>query len=91
MKIRVRKLPVELDAEQMDLEHGVIPEGVYRSNECGSCANPQIWGTDCYCEYYVNTMEGTLKVKDHYWIITGVKGERWPIRNDIFEKTYECL
>lgn len=39
----------------------------------------------------INTLEGQLTVKPGDWIATGVNGERWPIADDIFKKTYTPL
>ena len=38
----------------------------------------------------IKTLEGTMPVSIGDWIIKGVKGEFYPIRNDIFEATYEA-
>lgn len=32
-----------------------------------------------------------MKAEVGDWIITGVHGERYPVKPDIFEKTYEIL
>lgn len=37
----------------------------------------------------IETIEGTLTAQPGDWIITGVKGERYPCKPDIFEATYE--
>lgn len=37
----------------------------------------------------IKTLEGYLEVSPGDWIITGVKGERYPCRPDIFNLTYE--
>lgn len=37
----------------------------------------------------VNTLEGPLKVSSGDWIITGIAGERYPCKDDIFQATYE--
>lgn len=39
--------------------------------------------------YTIKTLEGRLHVSPGDWIITGVKGEKYPCRPDIFEATYE--
>ena len=39
--------------------------------------------------FYVETLEGPLRVSDGDWIIKGVKGEFYPCKPDIFEATYE--
>lgn len=40
-------------------------------------------------KHWVQTLEGPLVVSDGDWIITGVKGEHYPCKPDIFEMTYE--
>ena len=35
------------------------------------------------------TLEGVMHAEPGDWIITGVNGERYPCKPDIFEKTYE--
>lgn len=42
-------------------------------------------------ETTVYTIEGPLTAKPGDWIITGVEGEKWPVKKDIFEKTYEII
>ncbi|WNM54500.1 hypothetical protein CoNPh19_CDS0073 [Staphylococcus phage S-CoN_Ph19] len=32
-----------------------------------------------------------MKAEKGDWIITGVNGEKYPVKPDIFEKTYEVL
>lgn len=32
-----------------------------------------------------------MKAEKGDWIITGVNGEQYPVKPDIFEKTYEVL
>lgn len=36
----------------------------------------------------IETLEGALKANPGDWIITGVNGEKYPCKPDIFEKTY---
>lgn len=38
---------------------------------------------------WIDTLEGGHTVCPGDWIITGVKGERYPCKPDIFEATYE--
>lgn len=40
-------------------------------------------------EMVIATLEGPHLVRDGDWIITGVAGERYPCKPEIFEKTYE--
>lgn len=39
--------------------------------------------------FLVKTLEGDLTVSPGDWIITGVAGEKYPCKPDIFEATYE--
>ena len=40
---------------------------------------------------YIDTLEGPLLVTPGDWIITGVKGEHYPCKPDIFAATYEAV
>ncbi|MDD3185988.1 MAG: hypothetical protein PHT76_11885 [Anaerostipes sp.] len=40
-------------------------------------------------EMTIHTLEGDMKASPGDWIITGVNGEQYPCKPDIFEKTYE--
>ena len=37
----------------------------------------------------IKTLEGDMKAEAGDWIITGVQGEQYPCKPDIFEQTYE--
>jgi hypothetical protein len=39
----------------------------------------------------IRTLEGEMFVPPGYYIITGVKGEHYPCKPDIFEMTYELV
>ena len=38
---------------------------------------------------YIETLEGTMKASEGDYIVRGVDGEYYPVKSDIFEKTYE--
>lgn len=40
---------------------------------------------------YILTLEGRMKVSPGDWIITGIAGERYPCKREIFEKTYKLV
>ena len=40
-------------------------------------------------ERIIQTLEGPLRVAPGDWIITGIRGEQYPCKPDVFEKTYE--
>lgn len=39
----------------------------------------------------IKTLEGPHVISPGYWVITGVDGEKWGVRPDIFWKTYEIV
>ena len=40
-------------------------------------------------KYIIETLEGDMIINEFDWIITGIKGEKYPCKPDIFEQTYE--
>ncbi len=40
-------------------------------------------------EITIHTLEGDMKAEKGDWIITGVHGEQYPCKPDIFAETYE--
>lgn len=70
---KYRKKPVVIEAE-------VYEPGM----EDGFIQNP-VGGEDPY----IHTLEGPHIITAGDYIITGVKGERYPCKPDIFEMTYE--
>lgn len=74
---KYRKKPVVVEAEQFFAEKIPWPSAV-RPQSCEE-------GRGC-C---IDTLEGPLHVSDADWIITGVKGEKYPCKPDIFAATYE--
>ena len=39
----------------------------------------------------IETLEGVMVGEPGDWLITGVKGEKYPCKPDIFEMTYEAV
>ena len=39
----------------------------------------------------IHTLEGDMKGEVGDWLITGINGEQYPCKPDIFEKTYEIV
>ena len=39
--------------------------------------------------HYIETLEGDMDVQIGDWIITGIQGEHYPCKPDIFAATYE--
>lgn len=84
--MKFRKKPVVVDAIKYEfgMEDGFILEGRYYPN-----TGPVPRSMDR--EPAINTLDGPLKITDGDYIITGIKGERYPCKPDIFEKTYEAV
>ena len=75
MCAKFRKLPVVIEAEKWF--PGIRIEGVEERAK-GAYA-------------YIETLEGGLIVDEGDWIITGVAGEKYPCKPEIFEATYELV
>lgn len=44
-----------------------------------------------YRRYFIRTLEGVHECSEGDYIIKGVEGEFYPIKKEIFEKTYEII
>ena len=64
------------------------PTGVYLDDD----NNPLPEGaTSGKLGLLIPTLEGVMVAKENDWIISGIKGELYPCRADIFEETYEAV
>ena len=80
--MKFRKKPVVIEADQF-IPNVHVPEGMHLwLDEKGMQPKDMTWG-------YVDTLEGRHHVMAYDWIITGVKGEKYPCKDDIFKMTYE--
>lgn len=80
-----RKKPVVIEAEQFFAARPPYPAGVlYDMMECED-------GIERPKRFRIETLEGTHTVSDGDFVITGVKGERYPCKPDIFAATYEAV
>lgn len=80
---KFRKKPVVIEAVQYFdwmRKNDCLPEGVF------ICWWPEPYYDDLPT---IHTLEGDHIVRDGDWVITGVKGEKYPCKPDIFEATYE--
>lgn len=71
--MKYRKKPVVIEAYQFRVANKAFQPNVHLRDG----------------EYWTDTLEGPLRVSDGDWIITGIKGEHYPCKPDIFEATYE--
>lgn len=89
--MKYRKKPAVIEAEEykLGLEDGFatigeaitqgLNSGSYVQSECAKFKGVP----------YIETLEGRHFISEGDFIITGVEGERYPCKADIFHKTYE--
>lgn len=83
---KFRKKPVVIDAKQFWPDKKPWPEGVDVRPGVVVVRDAERPLTDAW---WIETLEGPFQVMPGDWIITGVKGERYPCKPDIFEATYD--
>lgn len=79
--MKYRKKPVVIDAEQF--------KDPIDKQEADYWFLKKIWWDSEGHFFYIATLEGNMQVSNGDWIITGVKGEKYPCKDDIFKMTYE--
>ena len=84
--MKYRKKPIVIEAYQWDgFSFGDVETGSPSWNDA-QCP-------ECHFEMKnhgrIKTLEGYHIVCPNDWIITGIKGERYPCKSDIFAATYE--
>lgn len=72
-----KPIPVEAEQYQKGMEDGFIQVFEEENN------HPM--------KPYIQTLEGKLTFDEDAYIVTGIKGERWAVRKDIFEETYDLI
>ena len=82
------KKPVEVEAFEFNGTHdsvrGRIPSSKYVFNPC-----EQVNGTMHKPFLVIDTLEGKMIASVGDYIIKGIQGEIYPIKADIFKKTYD--
>ena len=92
-----RKKPVVIEAKQWFQVGDVSQDIRYFADPRNQTLEGVAFATQrCqHCQYgkgkhgWINTLEGGHIVCPGDWIITGIKGEHYPCKPDIFEATYE--
>lgn len=91
---RYRKKPVVIEAEQFQWKEGQgipdIPGVKFADWRDVTIPGHGVKAGPVVETAYIETLEGPLHVSRGDWIITGVKGERYPCKPDIFAATYEA-
>jgi len=92
---KFRKKPVVIEAEQVPPEwsdlHPGTPGNTFRAT---SKTGETFCGFDVLEDkhgwfIFIQALEGQMRANPGDWIITGVQGEKYPCKPDIFEATYE--
>ena len=95
--MKYRKKPVIIEAFQMTKERrqnnigwpGWLKEAWQKEAYETNSVSPINFISDGRDKLTIRTLEGDHQVSWNDWIIKGVKGELYPIKNDIFEATYD--
>ena len=70
-------------------KYGITQIGdLYEISSFKSTAGAQV----CYMgddSYVIPTLEGSMIINNGDWILTGVNGEHWAVKDEIFDKTYK--
>lgn len=78
-----------IDAEQFDGSEAMIKKYSIRLDEPYQiAAEPDEF---VFVPFEIETREAWLKIEVGDWVATGVKGEHWPIADEIFKQTYQKL
>jgi len=102
--MKFRKKPVVIEAEVFNptarwvIELEYVPDGVRPTSykeiakllgTSGCSKEEPSWSAEVLG--IIDTLEGPHVVSPGDWVITGVKGEKYPRKPDIFEATYEPM
>ena len=85
--MKYRKKPVVIEAEQFFPDKHPWPEGVERFEE--KSVEAVTGDKSTWYGWRIATLEGPAYVTPGDWIITDVKGEKYPCKPNIFKATYE--
>lgn len=83
--MKYRKKPIVIEAEQLNSGNIFVLE-----KWCGGSIRGTALPIINRC-IDIETLEGEMRAEMGDWIIKGVKGEFYPIKNEIFIETYDKL
>ena len=79
---KFRKKPIVVEAEQFFSDRYPHPAGVEsRMQQYDKDLKERV--------YFIPTLDGKLYVSQGDWVITGIRGEKYPCKPEIFSETYE--
>ncbi len=85
--MRFRKKPVEIEAFQFQADPGRVPTPEWLA---AALNNGTAWyqgGDEPYIT--LGTPEGEMRANVGDWIVKGIKNELYPVKDDVFQATYE--
>jgi len=80
--MKFRKKPIVIEAEQFFPDRKPWPDGVMEYPYKKANGKSKV-------QYRMMTLEGVFDVIAGDWIITGIVGERYPCKDDIFKDSYD--
>ena len=92
--MKFRKKPVVIEAFKWtcDQHHTEEPGWIIEALKDGTVVIPNLsWSIETYGGFVmeINTLEGVMIANQGDYIIQGINGEIYPIKEEIFEMTYE--
>ena len=97
---KYRKKPVVVEAEvyKPGMEDGfeswccIYGNFMKNLSPCIECdEHDDCRGNNKYLRPFIKTLEGNHFISTGDYIVTGIKGERYPVKPDIFHETYELV
>ena len=85
---KYRKRPVVVEATQVWTRTEAVAAGACPGG--GQCKGTSVYGEQAPLGH-IHTLEGDHGIIPGDFVITGVKGERYPCKPDIFAATYEAV
>ena len=85
--MKYRKKPVVIEAMELKRGYAEMVVAFIGEENIGEFNLGEFAEDSCYIE--IKTLEGTIKASEGDYVIKGIKGEYYPIKNDIFLETYE--
>jgi hypothetical protein len=79
-KYRKRPLVIEAEPYRPGLEDGIEEINAHMMVDGKGIPTP-----------YISTLQGRYYIWPSDYIVTGIKGERYPVKQDIFEASYELV
>jgi len=86
--MKFRKKPVVIEAEQFT-DDNYENLKIFLFNHTGEHLDLVV--EESPTEIKIETLEGMMTADKGDWIIRGVHGEFYPVKPDVFEKTYELV